>query len=103
MESTTPNTQQPKKPRTPAQIAASRNNGRKSKGPTFERCKRISSQNARSHGFSSDDFFAAANEDPNGWNAMHHSVASVLLPANPIEEEIVRQIAHAQYNLRRLR
>jgi len=33
---------------------------------------------------------------------MYHSVASVLLPANAIEEEIVRQIAHAQYNLHRL-
>lgn len=89
-------------PRSAAQRQASRRNGAKSKGPTSAEGKRKSSRNSRVHGFSSDDCATAANADPTGWNAMHQAVLSAVVPTDSIEEEIARQMAHAQYNLHRL-
>ena len=102
MESTTPNTQQPKKPRTPAQIAASRNNGRKSKGPKTPEGKAISSQNSTTHGITSAKWLVPTNEKPSAYAGFLAEYLDQWQPANPTERDLVGQMAHAQYTMNRL-
>jgi len=101
MEDTTPNTQPFKKPRTPAQIEASRNNGKKSKGPITEKGKAMSSLNSYKHGCSSKHM-VTANECPSAYDGLLGEYFEQWQPANPTERDLVGQMAHAQYTLRRL-
>ena len=92
----------PKPPRSEAQIEASRNNGRKSKGPTTSEGKTRSSQNAVTHALTSAKWLIPTNEDPAGYTAMHDEYQREWQPSGPTERDLVRQMSHAQYTLIRL-
>jgi hypothetical protein len=92
----------PMPPRSEAQIEASRNNGRKSKGPSTPEGKARSSQNAVTHALTSAKWLIPANEDPAGYTAMHDEYQREWQPSGPTERDLVRQMSHAQYTLIRL-
>jgi hypothetical protein len=92
----------PKPPRSEAQIEASRNNGRKSKGPSTPEGKARSSQNAVTHALTSAKWLIPTNEDPAGYTAMHDEYQREWQPSGPTERDLVRQMSHAQYTLIRL-
>jgi hypothetical protein len=92
----------PKPPRTEAQIEASRNNGRKSKGPATPEGKARSSLNAVTHALTSAKWLTPTNEDPAGYTAMHDEYQREWQPSGPTERDLVRQMSHAQYTLIRL-
>jgi len=92
----------PMPPRSAAQIEASRNNGRKSKGPTSPEGKARSSQNAVTHALTSAKWLIPTNEDPAGYTAMHDEYQREWQPSGPTERDLVRQMSHAQYTLIRL-
>jgi hypothetical protein len=92
----------PKPPRSEAQIEASRNNGRKSKGPAAPEGKARSSQNAVTHALTSVKWLIPTNEDPAGYTAMHDEYQREWQPSGPTERDLVRQMSHAQYTLIRL-
>ena len=92
----------PKPPRSEAQIEASRNNGRKSKGPTSPEGKARSSQNAVTHALTSAKWLIPTNEDPVSYTAMHDEYQREWQPSGPTERDLVRQMSHAQYTLVRL-
>jgi hypothetical protein len=101
MEHDTTTTTPAQPPRSAAQIEASRKNGALSKGPKTAAGKRRSSRNATRHGFSSD-YLVAMNEDPGSLAQALDPLTAHYLPADPVEEELVGQIALAQLNLARL-
>ena len=91
-----------KPPRTPAQIEASRNNGAKSKGPTSAAGKARSSQNAIDHGLAATKYIVLSNENPRCFDEFLGEYAATWRPADPVERDLVRQMAHAQFTLERL-
>jgi len=95
MENTTP-------PRTHAQIEASRNNGSKSHGPTSADGKARSSQNAIDHGLAATKWIVLSNENPRRFDNFLAEYADTWRPADPVERDLVRQMAHAQFTLERL-
>jgi hypothetical protein len=90
------------KVRSAAQIEASRNNGAKSKGPKSATGKAASSRNAVKHGFGAHDYLVAMNEDPGSFAQALDPLTAHYLPADPVEEELIGQMAFAQLNLARL-
>jgi hypothetical protein len=90
-----------KPPRSEAQRAASRANGRKSKGPRSAEGKANASRNAFRHGLraTSLQLIARAANDPAG--ALADAVRERLAPRDVIEVELVVGIAMALWRLRR--
>ena len=92
-----------KPPRSEAQRAASRANGRKSNGPRSAEGKLRARRNALRHGMraSALQLVAATADDPA--RALAHSVHERLSPRDVIEVELVDGIAMALWRLRRAR
>lgn len=87
-------------PRTPAQIAASRLNGQKSRGPVTARGKRVSSQNALRHGLSAASPIIKG-EDPAAFQALLNEFHATYSPVGLPEELCVFHMAAAHWKLLR--
>ena len=86
---------------TKAQINANRNNARKSTGPRTEEGKSRASKNALKHGLLARDT-VMPGEDPAEFDSQLSALEADIQPANSLEFELVRQIADAQWCMRRL-
>ena len=86
---------------TKAQINANRNNARKSTGPRTEEGKSRASKNALKHGLLARDT-VIPGEDPADFDRQLSALEADIQPANSLEFELVRQIADAQWRMRRL-
>ena len=86
---------------TRAQIRANRNNAKKSTGPRTEQGKARVAQNALKHGLLARDT-VLPGEDPADFDRQLSALEADLQPANSLEFELVRQIADAQWRMRRL-
>ena len=86
---------------TNAQIKANRNNAKKSTGPRTEEGKTRSAKNALKHGLLARDT-VLPGEDPAEFDSQLSALEADIQPANSLEFELVRQIADAQWRMRRL-
>ena len=86
---------------TRAQIKANRNTAKKSTGPRTEEGKAGSAKNALKHGLLARDT-VLPGEDPADFDRQLSALEADIQPANSLEFELVRQIADAQWRMRRL-
>ena len=86
---------------TEAQRKANRQNAKKSTGPRTEEGKARSSQNGLKHGLLARDA-VMAGEDPAEYDRQLQQLEENIFPKNAIEFALVRQIADAEWRLRRL-
>ena len=86
---------------TKAQMKANRNNAKKSTGPRTEQGKTRSATNALKHGLLARDT-VLPREDPANFDSQLSALEADIQPANSLEFELVRQIADAQWRMRRL-
>ena len=86
---------------TKAQIKANRENAKKSTGPHTEEGKARVSLNALKHGLLARDA-VLPSEDPAEFDRQLRELEHDLRPENSLEFELVRQIADAQWRMRRL-
>ena len=86
---------------TQAQRKANRQNAKKSTGPRTEEGKQRSSQNGLKHGLLARDA-VMADEDPAEYDRQLQQLEENIFPKNAIEFALVRQIADAEWRLRRL-
>ena len=86
---------------TKAQIKANRENAKKSTGPRTEEGKARVSLNALKHGLLARDA-VLPEEDPAEFDRQFRDLEHDLRPENSLEFELVRQIADAQWRMRRL-
>ena len=84
-----------------AQINANRENAKKSTGPRTEEGKARVSLNALKHGLLARDA-VLPEEDPAEFDQQLRGLEESLRPENSLEFELVRQIADAQWRMRRL-
>ena len=84
-----------------AQIKANRENAKKSTGPRTEEGKARVSLNALKHGLLARDA-VLPEEDPAEFDRQLRDLERDLRPENSLEFELVRQIADAQWRMRRL-
>ena len=86
---------------TKARINANRKNAKKSTGPRTEEGKARASKNALKHGLLARDT-VLPGEDPADFDRQLSALETDIRPANSLEFELVRQIADAQWRMRRL-
>ncbi len=86
---------------TEAQRKANRQNAKKSTGPRTEEGKARSSQNGLKHGLLARDA-VMADEDPAEYDRQFQLLEENIFPKNAIEFALVRQIADAEWRLRRI-
>ena len=86
---------------TKAQINANRNNAKKSTGPRSEEGKARVAKNALKHGLLARDA-VLPSEDLADFDSQLSALEADIQPANSLESELVRQIADAQWRMRRL-
>ena len=86
---------------TPAQIKSNRNNAKKSTGPRTEEGKARAAKNSLKHGLLARDT-VLPGEDPADFDNQLSALEADIEPANSLEFELVRQIADAQWRMRRL-
>ncbi len=86
---------------TKAQIRANRENAKKSTGPRTEEGKARVSLNALKHGLLARDA-VLPSEDPAELDRQLRELERDLRPENSLEFELVRQVADAQWRMRRL-
>ena len=86
---------------TNAQIKANRNNAKKSTGPRTAEGKNRVAKNALKHGLLARDT-VLPGEDPADFDSQLSALEADIHPANSLEFELVRQIADAQWRMRRL-
>ena len=86
---------------TRAKIKANRNNSKKSTGPRTEEGKTRVATNALKHGLLARDA-VLPGEDPADFDSQLSALEADIQPANSLEFELVRQIADAQWRMRRL-
>ena len=87
--------------RTEAQIAASRANGAKSKGPITTIGRAISAQNSATHGLAGAKLIVIEGESTDRWQALLEACHREFQPETGIEIELVTEIAAARWRLRR--
>lgn len=92
----------PKKPRTAAQIEASRRNGARSRGPKTPEGRSRSSQNARTHGLSAQARFVLSQEDQDSFDQLLAGYIRTYEPANAAETQLVFEITRCAWRLERL-
>jgi hypothetical protein len=83
------------RPRSPAQIEASRRNGARSKGPVTPEGKRRSSANALKHGLDALHHLVLADEDPHELEGLTGRFLAELGPESELEARLVRRLAVA--------
>src|SRR3954471_3812768 len=83
------------RPRTPAQIDASRRNGSRSKGPVTEEGKAKASRNALKHGLTALHHLVLEDEVPDALEALIATVAEETGAASEIEARLARRLAIA--------
>ena len=86
---------------TRAQIKANRNNAKKSTGPRTDEGKARVAKNALKHGLLARDT-VLTGEDPADFDRQLAALEADIQPGNSLEFELVRQIADAQWRMRRL-
>ncbi len=86
---------------TKAQTKANRNNAKKSTGPRTEEGKSRVAKNALKHGLLARDT-VLPGEDPADFDSQLSALEADIQPVNSLEFELVRQIADAQWRMRRL-
>ncbi len=86
---------------TNAQIKANRKNAKKSTGPRTKEGKSRVATNALKHGLLARDI-VLPSEDPADFDSQLAALEADIQPANSLEFELVRQIADAQWRMRRL-
>ena len=86
---------------TEKQIQANRNNAKKSTGPRTEQGKSRASQNALKHGLLARDA-VLPGEDSADYEAQIAALEADIQPEGALEQELVRQLADAQWRMRRL-
>jgi len=86
---------------TEAQIQANRDNATKSTGPRTEEGKARVSQNALKHGLLASNA-VLPGEDPAEFDAQLAALQHAIRPHDALEHELVRQLADAQWRMRRL-
>ncbi len=86
---------------TDAQRKANRQNAKKSTGPRTDEGKARSSQNGLKHGLLARDA-VMADEDPAEYDRQFQLLEQNIFPKNAIEFALVRQIADAEWRLRRI-
>ncbi|MEZ5906892.1 MAG: hypothetical protein R3C69_17945 [Geminicoccaceae bacterium] len=89
------------RPRTPAQIAASRANGRRSKGPKTDPGKRRSRLNAVKHGLRSKIMRPRPGDETAAAKALTDAVLERLQPADDAERELADGVVAALWRMRR--
>jgi hypothetical protein len=87
--------------RTQAQIAASRANGAKSRGPATTIGRAISAQNSTAHGLAGAKLVVIEGESTDRWQALLEACHHEFQPETEIETELVTEIAAARWRLRR--
>src|SRR6476469_5092686 len=87
--------------RSEAQIAASRANGTKSRGPITTIGRAISAQNSATHGLAGAKLIVIEGESTDRWQALLEACHREFLPETEIETELVTEIAAARWRLRR--
>lgn len=92
-----------KRPRTEAQRAASRANGRRSRGPETAAGKDKSRRNALRHGLRATTLELVPQTDEHPAAALLEAVRQRLAPRDVLEAECVEGIAMAFWRLRRVR
>ena len=86
---------------TNAQMKANRNNAKQSTGPRTEEGKARVAKNALKHGLLARDT-VLPGEDPADFDRQLSALEADIQPGNSLEFELVRQIADAQWRMRRL-
>ncbi|MCC7305921.1 MAG: hypothetical protein IT558_06675 [Alphaproteobacteria bacterium] len=87
---------------TDKQIRANQQNAKKSTGPTTPDGKRKSSRNALTHGFTAETHTMDC-ESADDYQTLLDEYTNLYQPDAEPHNELVRQLAHAQWNLRRTR
>jgi hypothetical protein len=83
------------RPRTPAQIEATRRNGARSRGPVTAEGKRRSSANALKHGLTALHHLVLAGEDPDGLEGLTARLLGEIGAEGELEARLVRRLAVA--------
>src|SRR5215208_5697117 len=83
------------RPRSPAQIEASRRNGARSKGPVSEEGKAKASRNALRHGLTARHHLVLEDEVPHALDALIATVAEETGATSEIEARLARRLAIA--------
>ena len=86
---------------TEKQKQASRNNAKHSTGPKTDEGKQRSSQNTLKHGLYAVES-VIPGEDPAEFDDLCHEFGERYLPDGPYERSLVRQMADAEWRLRRI-
>ena len=86
---------------TDAQLAANRQNARKSTGPQTAKGKRQASQNSRTHGVLARPL-CLPGEDPVLLAALHEQFRMALRPIDAVDEFLVERMVEAVWRLRRI-
>ena len=83
------------RPRSPAQIEASRRNGARSRGPVTEEGKARASRNALKHGLTAMHHLVLEDEAPSELEEMTARLMAEVAPMSEIEARIARRLAIA--------
>ncbi|HEX6011686.1 MAG TPA: hypothetical protein VFY87_07770 [Geminicoccaceae bacterium] len=83
------------RPRSPAQVEASRRNGARSRGPVTPEGKRRSSRNALKHGLAALHHLVLADEDPGELEELTARLLAEIGPECELEARLVRRLAVA--------
>ncbi len=90
------------RPRTQAQIEASRSNGARGRGPATPEGKAASSQNAAKHGLRAAGFALLPDEDADAFEALRARLVEEHEPRGAVEEALVEGLALALWRMRRV-
>jgi hypothetical protein len=81
------------RPRTPAQIEASRRNGARSRGPVTAEGKARSSRNALKHGLAAAEHLLLEGEDTGAYEELVTNLVEEVTPEREIEAQLTRRLA----------
>ena len=86
---------------TPAQIAANRRNGAKSKGPKTEEGRAVASRNALKHGLTAEQIVLIFGEAEDDFMRFHDEMRAAFAPADAVEERLAEHAVLCAWRLRR--